>query len=50
MILSKISKNIFLLFLISLVVSACATKKTTTAQMDSQMQGMSMLELIPLVN
>ena len=39
MILSKISKNIFLLFLISLVVSACATKKTTTAQMDSQMQG-----------
>ena len=40
MIVSKISKNIFLIVLISLVVSACATKKTsTTAKMDSQIQG-----------
>ena len=38
--LSNILKNTFLVILLSLVVSACATKKTTTAnKMDSQMQG-----------
>ena len=40
MILSKILKNTFLVLIFGLVVSACATKKTTTtAKMDSQIQG-----------
>ena len=41
MILSKILKNTLLLIIFSLVVSACATKKTTetAAQIDSQIQG-----------
>ena len=39
--LSKILRNIFLVFIFSLVVSACATKKSTTtaAKMDAQIQG-----------
>ena len=39
--LSKILKNIFLVILFGLVVAACATKKTTTttAKVDSQIQG-----------
>ena len=36
--LSKILKNTFLLILLSMVVSACATKKTATT-LDSQIQG-----------
>ena len=36
--LSKILKNTFLVILLSMVVSACATKKTTTS-IDSQIQG-----------
>ena len=39
MILNKILKSIFLVLMFGLVVSACATKKTTTdAKMDSQIQ------------
>jgi len=38
--LSKILKNTFVLVLLTLVVSACASKKTTTeTKMDAQMQG-----------
>jgi len=37
--LSKILKNTFLLVLLTLVVSACASKKTTTTKIDSQIQG-----------
>ena len=38
--LSKILKNTFLVILLSLVVSACATKKTSTiSDIDSQIQG-----------
>tara|TARA_B100001250_G_C19756416_1_gene770300 strand:+ start:200 stop:691 length:492 start_codon:yes stop_codon:yes gene_type:complete len=37
--LNKILKNTFLIVLLSLVVSACATKKTTTSKIDSQIQG-----------
>ena len=38
--LSKILKNIFLFIIFSLVVTACATKKTTTtSKIDSQIQG-----------
>ena len=36
--LSKILKNTFLVILLSMVVSACATKKTAT-NLDSQIQG-----------
>ena len=36
--LSKILKNTFLIILLSMVVSACATKKTATT-LDSQIQG-----------
>ena len=36
--LSNILKNTFLVILFSLVVSACATKKTSTTTMDSQIQ------------
>ena len=40
MILNKILKNTFLVLIFGLVVTACATKKTTsTAKMDSQIQG-----------
>ena len=41
MILSKILKNTFIVLIFGLVVTACATKKTTTdtAQMDTQIQG-----------
>ena len=40
MILSKILKKTFLVLLFGLVVTACATKKTTTtAELDSQIQG-----------
>ena len=41
MILSKILKNTFLVLVFGLVVTACATKKTTTstAKIDSQIQG-----------
>ena len=41
MILSKILKNTFLVIIFGLVVTACATKKTTTstADIDSQIQG-----------
>ena len=41
MILSKILKNTFLVIVFGLVVTACATKKTTTstAKIDSQIQG-----------
>jgi len=37
--LSNILKNIFLVVLVSLAVSACASKKTTTTSIDSQIQG-----------
>ncbi len=37
--LGKILKNTFLIVLLTLVVSACATKKTTTSKIDSQIQG-----------
>ena len=37
--LSNILRNTFLVILVSLVVSACASKKTSTAKLDSQMQG-----------
>ena len=36
--LSNILKNTFLVILFSLVVSACASKKTSTTSMDSQIQ------------
>ena len=36
--LSNILKNTFLVILFSLVVSACATKKTSTTTLDSQIQ------------
>ena len=42
MILSKILRNTFLVLIFGLVVTACATKKTTTdsaAKIDSQIQG-----------
>ena len=41
MILSKILKNTLLVMILSLVATACATKKTseTTAKIDSQIQG-----------
>ena len=40
MILSKILKNTFLVILLSLIVSACATKKTSTIdKIGSQLQG-----------
>ena len=41
MILSKILKNTFLVLVFGLVVTACATKKTTTSakKMDAQIQG-----------
>ena len=39
MILSKILKNTFLVLIFGLVVTACATKKTTTSKIDSQIQG-----------
>ena len=41
MILSKILRNTFLVIIFGLVVTACATKKTTTstADIDSQIQG-----------
>ena len=41
MILSKILRNTFLVLIFGLVVTACATKKTTdtAAQIDSQIQG-----------
>ena len=37
--LSNIFKNTFLVILFSLVVSACATKKTTTTAIETQLQG-----------
>ena len=37
--LSKILKNAFLIILASLVLTACATKKTSTPSMSGQMQG-----------
>ena len=37
--LTNILKNTFLVILVSLVVSACASKKTSTKQLDSQIQG-----------
>jgi len=37
--LSNIFKNTFLIILVSLAVTACASKKTTTASIDSQIQG-----------
>ena len=37
--LSKILKSTFLVVLLSLVVSACASKKTTTSKIEGQMQG-----------
>jgi len=37
--LIKILKNTFLVVLLTLVVSACASKKTTTAKIESQIQG-----------
>ena len=37
--LSKILKNAFLIILASLVLTACATKKTSTSSMSGQMQG-----------
>ena len=37
--LSKILKNTFLVILLTFVVSACASKKTTTTKIDSQIQG-----------
>ena len=41
MILSKILRNTFLVIVFGMVVTACATKKTTTstAKVDSQIQG-----------
>ena len=39
MILKKILKNTFLVLIFGLVVTACATKKTTTTSKDSQIQG-----------
>ena len=40
MILNKILKNTILVLIFGLVVTACATKKTTsTAEVDSQIQG-----------
>ena len=39
MYLSNIFKNTFLIILFSLVVSACATKKTTTTAIEGQLQG-----------
>ena len=41
MILSKILRNTFLVIIFSMVVTACATKKTTTSteKVDSQIQG-----------
>ena len=39
MILNKILKNTFLVLIFGLVVTACAAKKTTTSQIDSQIQG-----------
>ena len=41
MILSKILKNTFLVLIFGLVVTACATKKTTesASKIDSQIQG-----------
>ncbi len=37
--LSKILKSTFLVVLLTLVVSACASKKTTTSKIEGQMQG-----------
>ena len=37
--LKKILRNTFLVILLSMVVSACATKKTTTSSLDGQLQG-----------
>jgi len=37
--LSQIFKNTFLIIILSLVVSACATKKTSAPKIDGQMQG-----------
>ena len=37
--LRKILRNTFLVILMSMVVSACATKKTTTSSIDGQIQG-----------
>ena len=37
--LSNILKNTFLVILVSLFVTACASKKTSTTKVDSQMQG-----------
>ena len=37
--LSNILKNTFLVILLSLAVSACASKKTSTTTLDSQIQG-----------
>ena len=37
--LSNILKNTFLVILVSLAVSACASKKTSTTTLDSQIQG-----------
>ena len=37
--LSNIFKNTFLVILVSLAVTACASKKTTTASIDPQIQG-----------
>ena len=37
--LSKILKNAFLIILASLVLTACATKKTSTSSVSGQMQG-----------
>ena len=36
---SKLFRNTFLVIFLSLIVSACATKKTTTQQIEGQMQG-----------
>ena len=37
--LRKILRNTFLVILLSMVVSACATKKTTTSSIEGQIQG-----------
>ena len=37
--LSQIFKNTFLIIILSLVVSACATKKTSAPKIEGQMQG-----------
>ena len=37
--INKILKNTFLVIMLSLVVTACATKKTTISKIDSQIQG-----------